>query len=704
MKNILDKVIKYSLYSLVFLLPLFFLPLTSFPFLLNKQMLLSVFVFLLLILWIIKIIGSGKLNFQWNKITGSVFLLISILGISTFFSGARIQSFWGMSFEPDTFFSFILYGLVFLLFANLINKDQIKSVLISLLASSGVLSILFLIQSLWRPVFPWSFAQNVGFNPVGTVQTLAIFLAGAFVILLSLLDANKKLIGTNKKINIKFLLTIIIGILLFVSIFIINYWVAWIGISIAMALIIWIRLKVIKENEITSAKIILPLILLAFSLTFIFIRIPTGNIVNLPSEVNLTNRASFDIAKGTLGEGAKNLMFGSGPATFAYDYDLHRSQGPNLTAFWQVRFEQGTSAFLTFLATTGTLGILAFLLMIFFFLQQGLKFIKRKELSQVGISLFIGTAYFFISWFFYSVNFTLMFTAFLMFGLFTVYNKTQEKSFVFTQSPQKAFFIMLMGVILIVGSVFALYSLSQKYQSALAFDQGLELINAEETKLDEGIIKLNKAVNLDKKDTYFRNLSQAFLLKVNQVLNNQELPEEDKKELFQLLVSNIENFANNAVLLNPKNSQNWLQLSRVYENFMALGVEGAESLVISSYQKVEQLSPQNPEIPFMIARIYKTQIERIQTEIINLELDKEKNKETIKNLKESKDQIFEITLQKLEKSAQLKIDFSLAYYLTAQIYELKGEEELALENYKIVLLLEPENNEIKEKIKELEEE
>ena len=38
---------------------------------------------------------------------------------------ARTQSFWGMSVEPDTLFNFILYGLVFFLFSNLISKKEV---------------------------------------------------------------------------------------------------------------------------------------------------------------------------------------------------------------------------------------------------------------------------------------------------------------------------------------------------------------------------------------------------------------------------------------------------------------------------------------------------------------------------------------------------------------------------------------------------
>jgi len=186
-------------------------------------------------------------------------------------------------------------------------------------------------------------------------------------------------------------------------------------------------------------------------------------------------------------------------------------------------------------------------------------------------------------------------------------------------------------------------------------------------------------------------------------LNDQELSEEDKSQVFQLLVSNTENSANSAVQLNPKNSQNWLQKASVYENFMSLGIEGTGELAVSSYQKAEQLSPQNPEIPFILGRVYKSQAERIQVQIALLEQAEEKDEEAIKKLEENREKIFDMAIEKLKKSAQLKIDFSPAYYLMAQVYELKGEKELALENYKIVLLLEPGNEEVKDKVEQLQE-
>ena len=241
---------------------------------------------------------------------------------------------------------------------------------------------------------------------------------------------------------------------------------------------------------------------------------------------------------------------------------------------------------------------------------------------------------------------------------------------------------MLLGVFMIAGSVFGFYTVSQKYAGEVIFNQGLSLINNDEPKLDEGIVKIYKAIELDPKDSYFRNLSQAFLFKMSEVANNQELEQEQKQALFQQAVSNAETSINQAITLNPKNSQNWLQSGNIYENFASFGIEGTGEMAVSNYQKAGELDPQNPQIPLNMGRTYKSTAERSEDE-------------------EVKNQNLDSALEQFQKSIELKNNFSVAYYLTAQIYELKEDKEKALENYQIVLQLEPENEEIQKKIEEL---
>ena len=698
MINYLDRLIKYGLYLLVFLMPIFFLPWTVSPVALNKQTLLAVFCFLILIFWLIKIIVSGKMNFIWNKLSKTVLLLFIVLGISTFFAGSKIHSFWGMNIESDSFLNFILYALVFFLFANLLeNKKQILKVILIFLSSSGILSAVFLIQSFLGSILPWDFTKTIGFNPIGSVQALAIFLGGSLSILIAIISL--KLI-INKKVIVLFS---VLGILLFTCLLLIDYYVAWLMIAFSMTIIVFVLLKNINNTRI----FILPLIVLIISLILIFIQSPTKNFISMPLEVNLTYKASLSIAQETISESTKNLILGSGPATFAYNYDLYRTIGPNMTDFWNVRFNQGVSVMPTLLATSGVLGILAILFIIFAFLFQGFKVLRKLQadtkVNLAQIVALIGGFYFLISWFFYSVNFSLFFVSFLMLGLF-LYSlnelKNKRKSeILFVKSPQKAFFIMLISVFLIAGSVIGIYKIGQKYAGGLAFAKGLGLVNTQEPNLDEGIISLNKAINLDKNDNYFRNLSQVLIFTINELLNNQEISQEEKQKEFQQIVTNIEYSATTASQINPSNSQNWLQLGRIYENFIILGVENAEEMAILNYKKAIELAPMNPEFSFSLGRTYKTISEKIQYQIDNQQ--GQIDKEQIDASQNALNEITQLAIDEFKKTIQLKPDFTPAYYLLAQVYESQGEKDAALQGYQMILKLNPGDKDIIERIESL---
>lgn len=680
MEGIIDKTIKIALYLLVFLLPIFFLPLTIFPVAWNKQLLLAVICFLVSILWLVKIIKTGKVNLVWNKVSLMVLILLVVLGISTFFSTAKAQSFWGNSIEEDSFLNFILYGLTFFLFSNLISKEKVLRVIKLFLLSSGILALLFLVQGVFGSVFPWDFAKLNGFNPVGSVQALAVFFGGAFVVLVNImanLDSHHFVFKTLDKI-----FGLIIGLLLFVGILLINFWAVWLVIAFVMIIILWIKLKSLgHKKEIGLRDYILPVVVFAIALIFIFIKIPLSNILDLPSEITLTHKAGFDISKKTLGEGAKNFVFGSGPATFVYDYPLHRSVNINLTNFWQLRFDQGPSALITLLATSGILGILAVLFLIGVFIYFGLKNISANQPTSAKISVLVGGAYFLIMWIFYSIDFSLMFAGFLMLGLWMAsLDKKREISLV--NPPQKAFFSMLGAIILIVVLVAGFYIYIQKYDGALKFAKGLDLLNAEQPDLDKGIVNIGRACNLAKtNDNYFRNLSQALLFKITETLNNQNLSQEKRQAELQGYVSNIELSVQKTIQINPKNSLNWMQAGNIYENLIFL-VGGADQLAVFNYKEAEKLDPQNPQIPFNIGRAYKTIAQRIQDE-------------------DGRKQALELAIDNLQKSIKLKYNFTPTYYLLGQVYEMKEDKELAIKSYQIVLQLEPGNEEVINKIKEL---
>jgi len=724
---------------------------------LNKQTLLFAFCSLILALWIIKIISSGKLKIVWSKLCLAMLLLVLVLGISTAFSLSRVQSFWGQIQEADTFLNFILYTLVFFFFASLLmNTDdnqintykRIKNVVLVFLMSSGLLAGLFLVQSFWKPIFPWDFTKVSAFNPIGSVQALGIFLGGAFVILMTfLINISISKPDTQAKGNklVQVLLGIL-GLALFVVLFLINYWVIWLGIVFCTTIIIWGKLRSLTSSvsdkkpsqeelanisaeqpnseEMSVSKetkklkgFLLPMIVLMIALILIFVKLPQADILNISPEVSPTYKASFDIAKKTLGEGAKNFVLGSGPATFGLDYSLHRTSGANLTDFWSVRFNQGAALFPTFLATFGILGILAALSMLGIFFYRGLRNLisiesvkegesdngNQRLISGIQLATFIGGFYFFISWLFYPANFSLIFAGFLMIGLWVASTARDKdiKKFSFTQSPQKAFFIMLGSVILIAGIVIGCYNIGRKYVGALAYVKGVSLLNAETPDLDQGITSLVQATTLDKnKDIYFRALSQVLLSKTNEILNNKELSDEQRQEMFQQAVSGAEIFAGNAVQINSKDSLNFMQLGSFYENVIPF-VDDAEGLAITNYKEAQALDPQNPQILLNLGRVYIAASQKINTSLALLAKAEERDKSKEAELKKLSEQNLDKALEEFEKSIKLKGNFTPAYYLIAYVYETKGEKDKALQGYRIVLELEPMNKEVQEKIKNL---
>ena len=567
-----------------------------------------------------------------------------------------------------------------------------------------------MIQSFVK-IFPWDFAQVSGFNPIGSAQGLSRFLGGALVILTALATGEgiKRISVFKKVIPQKVIqgLIALFGVLLFAIIFLINFWVTWLLVVFGTAVVILGKLHNLSSPSQTSPNILknfgIPLIVLVLSLVFIFIKMPFNNILNVPPEVSLTYKATFDIAAKTLLEGPKNFILGSGPATFAYQYNLHRTVALNLTDFWQLRFNQGVAAIPTFLANFGASGILAILLMMIVFIWYGFKSLVRTEQPNqlINTVVFAGGFYFLLSWFFYTANLSLMFAGFLMMGLWVAATETTPKEISLYLTPQKTFWIMLLSILFLAGGVIGLYGVGQKYAGAVNYVQGLNLFN-QETKLDEAIAKVNKAVGLDQKDNYLRALSQLFLVKTNEILNNSELSQEQKKNQLQQSVSAAETSSLKATQINPKDSLNWLQLGNVYENVASL-VEGTEQLALQNYQKARDLDPQNPQIPLDIGRVYLVDAQKTQQNLMILEAAEKKDERKLGELRDLYNQNLELALRNFQKSKELKPNFSSAYYLIAQTYELWGKNDLALENYQAVLILEPEQEGVKTKIETLKE-
>ena len=125
-EKMLKKIAKGSIYLLVFLLPLFFLPWTSNVLEFNKQALLLLLVFVSLTSWLASILVSNRLEINVSFLHLPIVTLLLVIGITTIFSLSSYGSFWGWPLIiPAGFVSLLVFSIFYFLVANLFKKEEI---------------------------------------------------------------------------------------------------------------------------------------------------------------------------------------------------------------------------------------------------------------------------------------------------------------------------------------------------------------------------------------------------------------------------------------------------------------------------------------------------------------------------------------------------------------------------------------------------
>jgi len=111
---IFDKISKISLYLLVVLIPVWFLPVTTNILDYQKQALLLALVFGGMVSWLAKMVYEGGVVFRTSWLHIPVIGFLGIFGASTLFSSWQYGSFWGWPLHTvDNFLTFLAFGLLY---------------------------------------------------------------------------------------------------------------------------------------------------------------------------------------------------------------------------------------------------------------------------------------------------------------------------------------------------------------------------------------------------------------------------------------------------------------------------------------------------------------------------------------------------------------------------------------------------------------
>jgi len=270
--TIYKRALEITWLAIIFLVPLFCNPLSHQACYLNKALLLQFLVISMLAFWVADwILNRASYKGQkWQGIfTSPLHLTILIFGLLTILATAvsitPAISFWGSYFRKAGSLTLVCWILFFLILAQqLRNRTQLLRAIYTLLLSSGVVSILGILQHFFPGILPNLECTGRIFSTPGNSISLSAFLATVipFNLALSVYLWSKRKEGNNARI--------LIGLVILLALQLWCLWLAQYSITILLyiiaPIIFIILLGIVKRKRLMlslGALSLLALIIIA---------------------------------------------------------------------------------------------------------------------------------------------------------------------------------------------------------------------------------------------------------------------------------------------------------------------------------------------------------------------------------------------------------------------------------------------------------
>jgi tetratricopeptide (TPR) repeat protein len=657
----LNNVIKFLIFGLVFLFPLFFglKTITNLDF--NKQMLLIVVSVIAVILWFIKNAGSGEVNLRlsWIHVLGLGFV-VSVL-VSTILSRWTWGSFWGWPLDTNENFSLLLSFFVFyLIVSNFLEEKDLFEVQSWLVGSAFLIGLWGILQLYGVFVLPLQSTRFTGFNTIGTVNSWGLFLASLIPVSLALFFASK---GYKK------VLFSIATLVLFAGLVVANYINIWIAILIAMAFFMFLALW--KTKKADQKLLMVPTTIIALALIIGIFRIPIPGLPVTPLEVTPSLKATIDTVLGMAKSSIKDLAFGWGPGTFKYGWSKFKDTSLNQTIFWNIRFLRGRNEMVQLPGTIGLVGTVVYLSLMGFAIVKGLKGMPRLEddkdekkqgfwLLALGIlSSFVALT---AAKFLQPKNVTIDFLWWFFLANIVVLTVKRTKPLKLEADSKINFVFSFVTILVLIGGIFFLYLEGTRYWAEIKYVQAV----TRPVNFQTARNILLQAIRLNpQEEIFWQDLAQVYLLQKDREILRTDISNEQKSQTVANLIANAVAASRRATEINPFNVANWQVLGATYRQIIALS-QGAFDWSVRSYEKALDLEPTNPFILVELGRSYLTQARITQDAT-------------------ERDSRLQRAQEYFRRAMDMKPDYARAYYQMALVYEAQGKREEAistLENIK----------------------
>ena len=352
----MTKVTKSLFLILFFATPLIFSPYNSESFEIPKMYFIYFITTLILLSHSINYFRKQTSLFVKHPLNFSLLIFIASQIIATIFSIDRYTSFFGYySRLNGGLLSLLVFSTLFFILPNYLDTKYIKKIFIFTLTSGAIIAMYGILQHFGIDKKFWPNDDVVArvFSTLGQPNWLAAYLC--IIIPLIFIFPQK----------IYYPLVSIFILCLFFT----KSKSGFVAAAISIALYIILKLKLSKKLIIIFSVIC--------ALCSVIIFKPT------PVDPKLNVTSSTDIRKIIWG-GAINVaklypFFGTGPETFAFSYYWVRPATHNTTSEWEFLYNKVHNEYLNYLATSGFIGLFAYL----FFIISSITYIYKNRQFEI---------------------------------------------------------------------------------------------------------------------------------------------------------------------------------------------------------------------------------------------------------------------------------------------------------------------------------
>ena len=720
LNKICNSVIAYSFYLLFFLVPLIMTPWNYELFEFNKMLLVYFFTILIISSWLIKMVLQKRIIFQrsfWD-IPLLVFLISQL--ISFFLSIDQHTSLWGYySRFNGGLVSLVCYLLLYWAFVSNMDKDKTRRTLFYLLSSATLVAVYGLAEHFGIDEQAWvQDVRNRVFSTLGQPNWLAAWLVALIPLTWSFaLIENFKLQIVNRK-NLKFnryiyylLFTLYYlcllytksrsGILGFTASFIV-FW----GILFLISFLkrqknysLPPTVYTLKIFAIFTFFILLLTLLIPTPWQPKFLKPQTSKNQVVSQEIPTGGTESGEIRK-IVWKGALEIwkhypLFGTGGETFAYSYYWYRPREHNDTSEWDFLYNKAHNEYLNYMATTGTVGLLAYLgligTFIFWSLKGSLKNLKSQMLNlktkskisklknQKLSDLSCGFEFCALRFAFLSGFSSILVTNFFGFSVVAVnllFFLFPALSAVLASPSQGVNSLpplrqhrnlgiwswVAIGVILFCALRF-LFCLAQYWSADKLFALSDRLSKSDQKA--QAFTQLQRAVQIRPEPLYHDELGITAAELATTAFQQKQATL--SAQLAEMAIQE----SNQALKLSPYNINFWKNRTRLFYSLSEIDPKYNQE-ALKSLLRASELAPTDAKIAYNLGLLYS-------------KLGQE-----------------ETALQILEKTIELKPNYDQARYALGLFYEKQGKIDKAKEQYQYILeKINPQDEQVLEKLKKL---